>query len=255
MTFTKLFSSITASTIWCEDDQTRIVWITMLAMANKNGFVFGSVPGLAKMANVPVEATRVALSKFMQPDPDSRSQEYEGRRVETVDGGWRLLTYLKHRAIRDEEERKEYLKLYMRDYRKQKSLTNVNNVNHSKPQLTQAEADTEADSRSKSQKRFVPPTLEEIDSYCTSRKIVVDPIKFFNYYTANGWRVGRNPMKNWKAAIAVWTQNSNGGNGNAANRESKGEQLERKNKEVSERCRRELADGSGESLFEGHNGD
>ena len=145
VTFTKLFSSITASTIWLEDDQTRIVWITLLAMANKNGCVFASVPGLAKMAGVPVESTRKALAKFQAPDPDSRSKEHEGRRLEEIDGGWRLLTYAKHRSIRDEEERREYLKEYMRDYRKQKALTKRNDVNHSEPSLTQAEAEAEAE--------------------------------------------------------------------------------------------------------------
>jgi hypothetical protein len=243
VTFTKLFSSITASTIWCEDDQTRIVWITMLAMANKNGFVFASVPGLAKMAVVPVEATRSALEKFMQPDRDSRSQEHEGRRIEVVDGGWRLLTYMKHRAIRDEEERKEYLKLYMREYRKQKPLTNVNNVNHGKPKLTQAEAEAEADSRSKSQKHL-RPSVDEVIAYCRERNSPIDGEHFWNYYEARNWK----SIKKWKSAIVTWEKNQKGGS-NGTNWESKGERLDRKNKEIAEQCRRELADDDSKSLF------
>jgi len=143
MTFTKLFSSITESTVWCEDSDTRVVWITMLAMSNKNGFVFGSEPGLASRAKVSLEATIAALDKFQKPDKYSRSKEHEGRRIEVVDGGWRLLNYLKHRSIRDEEERKEYMKAYMRDYRKQ-SVNNVSKVSRRKPPLAQAEAEAEA---------------------------------------------------------------------------------------------------------------
>jgi len=57
------------------------------------------------------------------------------------------------------------------------------------------------------QKRFVKPTLEEIKAYCGERKNTVSPEKFLDYYEANGWRVGRNPMKGWRAAIRTWEKN------------------------------------------------
>ena len=85
MTFTKLFSSITESTVWCEDSDTRIVWIAMLAMADKSGRVFGSVPGLANRARVSVDACREAITKFLSPDPDSRTPDNEGRRIEPIE--------------------------------------------------------------------------------------------------------------------------------------------------------------------------
>lgn len=49
---------------------------------------------------------------------------------------------------------------------------------------------------------FKKPTLEEVKEYCKDKG--VDPIKWFNHYESNGWKVGKNPMKNWKAAIATW---------------------------------------------------
>jgi DNA-binding transcriptional MocR family regulator len=52
--------------------------------------------------------------------------------------------------------------------------------------------------------RFIRPTLEEVASYCEERKNNVDPQRFIDYYTANGWKVGRNPMKDWKAAVRTW---------------------------------------------------
>lgn len=55
--------------------------------------------------------------------------------------------------------------------------------------------------------RFERPTLEEIKAYITEKGYSVDPEKFFNYYESNGWRVGKNPMKNWRAAINTWTRN------------------------------------------------
>ena len=56
--------------------------------------------------------------------------------------------------------------------------------------------------------RFVTPTIEEINAYCAERGNSVDPEKFFAYYESNGWKVGRNPMKDWKAAIRNWERNS-----------------------------------------------
>ena len=53
---------------------------------------------------------------------------------------------------------------------------------------------------SKPLKRFTTPTLEEVKAYCSERKNGVDAERFVNYYTANGWKVGKNPMKDWKAA-------------------------------------------------------
>ena len=53
-------------------------------------------------------------------------------------------------------------------------------------------------------KRFVKPTLEEVREYCRSRNNSVDAERFISYYESNGWRVGRNPMKDWKAAVRTW---------------------------------------------------
>lgn len=52
--------------------------------------------------------------------------------------------------------------------------------------------------------RFVKPTLEEIRAYCKERKNNIDPERFKDYYDSNGWKVGRNPMKDWKATVRNW---------------------------------------------------
>ena len=59
----------------------------------------------------------------------------------------------------------------------------------------------------KPKKRFVKPTLAEVQAYCRERNNNVDPESFIAYYESNGWRVGKNPMKNWKSAIITWERN------------------------------------------------
>ena len=48
------------------------------------------------------------------------------------------------------------------------------------------------------------PTLYEVTEYCSERGNKVDPERWFDYYTSNGWKVGKNPMKDWKAAVRTW---------------------------------------------------
>jgi len=57
------------------------------------------------------------------------------------------------------------------------------------------------------QKKFIPPTLEEVREYCNERGNNVVPEKFIAYYDSNGWKVGSNPMKKWKSSIITWEQN------------------------------------------------
>ena len=52
--------------------------------------------------------------------------------------------------------------------------------------------------------RFVPPTEDEVALYCIERRNHVNAQKFVDYYSSNGWKVGRNPMKDWKAAVRTW---------------------------------------------------
>ena len=60
----------------------------------------------------------------------------------------------------------------------------------------------------KTAKRFQPPTLEDVKAYCLERKNNVDPERFIDYYTSNGWVVGKNKMKDWKAAVRTWEKNN-----------------------------------------------
>lgn len=62
-------------------------------------------------------------------------------------------------------------------------------------------------------KRFKPPTVDEVKAYCIERQNNVDAERFIDYYTANGWKVGKNTMKDWKAAVRTWERNGYSANG------------------------------------------
>jgi hypothetical protein len=162
--YTKLFNSIVTSTIWTEDDKTRIVWITMLAIADKNGEVQGSIPGLARIAGVDVESCRTAIGKFLSPDPDSRTKDDEGRRIEEIDGGWSLLNHQKYREMASRDEQREAEAKRKARYRaklKRNGLSqNVPDKSHDVPKTLHI-ADTYTDTEAKRREENPPTPLPE----------------------------------------------------------------------------------------------
>jgi hypothetical protein len=100
--FTKVYGDrLLNSSIWLESMEVRLLWLTVLAKADENGFVnTPSAKVLAHVANMPLEAVRVALEVLEAPDPDSRTPDNDGRRLERVQGGWVVLNHRTYRDIR-----------------------------------------------------------------------------------------------------------------------------------------------------------
>lgn len=115
--YTKLFKSLITSTIWQEDNATRVLWITLLAMSDADGMVEGSIPGLAHLAGITIEECEMSLKKLSAPDKYSRTPDNEGRRIKSIDGGWMILNRAKYRD--KDSPRTEYMREYMRERRKQ----------------------------------------------------------------------------------------------------------------------------------------
>lgn len=102
--YTKLFQSIVTSSVWCEDHATVRVWFGMMAMANAEGLVEGSIPGFASLCRVTVAEMEAAERVFLGPDPHSRTPDHEGRRLERIPGGWRILNYVLYRQHAQDKE-------------------------------------------------------------------------------------------------------------------------------------------------------
>ena len=90
----------------------------------------------------------------------------------------------------------------------------VTNDNESKSKSKSKSIEIELDTKENTQKktRFVPPTVDEVREYCDERGNDVNPQHFFDYYSMRGWKVGKSntPMKDWKAAVRTWENNSYG---------------------------------------------
>lgn len=132
--YSKLFSGIVTSSIWCEDDKTFKTFIAMLALTDASGHVDGSIPGFARLVGCSIPEMEHAIERLTSPDPYSRTPDNDGRRIAPDAGGWRILNYLAYREKGQARDgsRAEYMREY---YEKRKMLKKVE-CQHSTSDLT-----------------------------------------------------------------------------------------------------------------------
>jgi len=117
--FTKLVPEIIRSSIWDEPPEIRCVWITMLAVKDADGYVRGTPSSLQRMSNVGMEHVHKALQIFEADDLASHTPDHDGKRIESVPGGWVILNHDLYKARDMNAEHAEY----MRNWRKKKDVT------------------------------------------------------------------------------------------------------------------------------------
>lgn len=85
-----------------------------------------------------------------------------------------------------------------------------NNQNNQSFLETETETEEEKDNLTviQKEKKFSKPSLDDVRTYCQERNNQVDAERWFNYYSSNGWKVGKNSMKDWKAAVRTWETSS-----------------------------------------------
>lgn len=215
-----------------ERDGIIVIWFKLLCMAGKqnNGGVFtlnGRIAYtdemLATIFRRPLNTVRLALKTF---------EEYG--MIEIVNNTITIPKWEQHQSLDKMEQAKEKQRKRVAQYRERQKLLASGECNaNSNVTVTPCNAvdidkdidiDIDKDIKEKNKKekatsRFIPPTLDEVKAYCSERGNNVDPERFIDYYTANGWKVGKNKMKDWKATVRTWEKNgySNSGNKSGSN--------------------------------------
>lgn len=164
----------------------------MLALADHNGEVQASIPGLARLAGVSIEATEVALERFLRPDPYSRSSVEEGRRIQPIEGGWWLIN---HKAYRDKatgedraEKNRERQRRFKASHPKDnaKALPSVTKAlpkrkgNAKVTPFCQSETESESDAESEAEKTVQGNTQEV--SIVESPQAIATTHRLFAYW-------------------------------------------------------------------------
>lgn len=96
----------------------------------------------------------------------------------------------------------------------QEATTSQSSINHDsgarQPEVKPQYVYKVQDKGGVGEKRFKPPSINDVTEYCSERKNTIDPQQFIDHYTSNGWKVGKNPMRDWKAAVRTWEKNGVG---------------------------------------------
>lgn len=214
--YAKLFSRIAQSSLMEEPIETRYTFMMLLAIADQSGDVIGTDVALARTINLPLATFTESVKALMEPDPHSNSQDHDGRRLIPSDfgRGYRIVNYSAYRAIKTAEEKKTYMREYMRARReslKTKEVTSVNICKTALSDVTHAEAEVEteaeAEKRQKTGARFSRPSADEVAAYgSTLTPSFTRAVEFVDFYESKGWKVGNTPMKDWKAAVRTWSR-------------------------------------------------
>lgn len=127
---------------------------------------------------------------------------------------WRVHNYIRNDRYKETvyKEEKQLLDLNENNAYTEKNILGIPSDNQTATQVSIGKVSLELGKindieQPKATKRFIPPTLEEVKAYCKERKNNVDAERFIDYYTSNGWQVGKNKMKDWKAAVRTWERN------------------------------------------------
>lgn len=119
---------------------------------------------------------------------------------------WRINNYLRNDRYIETKYKEEKSKLTLDDNLVYQLDTNgIHSID--KNRIVKNSIEEKEIYKEKDSKKNKKPTLEEVKEYCLERNNNVDAELFINYYESNGWKVGRNSMKDWKACVRTWERN------------------------------------------------
>ena len=182
------------------------VWFKLLCLAGKQNnsgvFMMGRVAYTDKMLATIFRMKEATVTMAL------RIFEEFGM-VEIIDGVITIPNWGKHQNLEGIELAREKTRQRVAAYRsRQKELAQCN-VTDCYSNVTVTHTDKERDKEGEKDiisepKRFTPPTVEQVAEYCKERNNAVVSEKFVTYYSSIGWKVGKNKMKDWKAAVRTW---------------------------------------------------
>lgn len=189
---------------WYTDINVKALFIHLILMANhsdqnwrgqvvKRGELVTSIGNLAAQNGMTVMQVRTALKK-LQKTGDVTIKTTSKNTVIMV------VNYDFYQAEQQTNNTQNNNQVTIEQQTNNNQITTNNNDNN----VNNDNNDNKRESKREKTTRFLKPTLDDVIDYCNERGNGINAQKFIDYYEANGWMVGRNKMKDWKAAIRNW---------------------------------------------------
>ena len=191
-------------------DKLTAVWFELLDLAGKsnaNGYLidndevpYQSFDDIAVMLDRDEKEIELCMNYFLSE-----------RMIELIDGVYCISNFIRYQNQDGLERIREQTRKRVAKYREKKLLSQCNdtcNVTVTLRNALDIDKETDLEKRSLNIKeapvRFAKPSRQEVKEYCIERGGKVDAEVWYDYYESNGWRVGKNAMKDWKAAVRTW---------------------------------------------------
>ena len=192
--FAKVFGQIFDSSI-AQDYNCRRMFIDLLVLADPTGAVDMTHDAISRRTNVPLEEVQKYITDLCEPDPLSRSQLEQGKRLVPLDKnrdwGWQIVNYMHYRKLRDEEARRSYFRDASKRYRRKKKQEQEEvegEEGNQAPSLTVNGASNTSH-----------PPKQEIENFCVSLGLPrSDGEAMLLHWEEKKW------PKNWKLTIRKW---------------------------------------------------
>lgn len=187
----------------------RYTFVLLLAIADPDGYVIGTDVAIARRLNMSLKEFKRCVAVLSQPDENSNSKEEEGRRVvgSNADRGYFIVNFATYRDMKNEEERRTYMRDYMRKYREGKQA--VNSGKTELAELTHADSDSESPTPSaKAEAGREIPDWPSVKTYAFSIGLPEWRARgYFDELETCGWLDHKSrPILKWKSAFSKCKQ-------------------------------------------------
>ena len=203
--FIKLYEQIT-DWEWFRHPNTLALFIYLLIKANykdlsfhgkviRRGQLVSSLPKIATGVGLSIQQTRTALMHLIST----------GEVTDEANTQYRIITIVKYDDYQTSTGKStDDQQTINRRFNRQSTDAATPSIEYieQKEDIEKIEPLT----RGRTASRFTPPTKEEIFDFCLDNRLSIDVDRFFDYYTSNGWKVGKNPMKDWQATVRNWAR-------------------------------------------------
>lgn len=211
---------------WVDENESlsptaRLLYIQLLQRCNKARWIQPFTVSLSRLAFKTglsisgVQKARNQLKQYGLIDWKSRSGQQSAEYTITS------LVGTEYQQTYQQQEQQQYQQVEQQPYQQPYHIERhkTKDINTTSNEVVYVEQ-PKVEKKKSTKKVFVKPTPLEIQTYVDEQNLQIDAERFFDYYEGNGWKIGRNPMKDWKATARNWSRRNedNGGEYNKRTR-------------------------------------
>jgi hypothetical protein len=228
--FVKLFTQILDSSI-ADNRRLRHFFTDLLLCADPQGYVMMTDSAISRRIGATIDEVEWGLGELSRPDARSKTPDYEGRRIEKLEGtgyGWRIVNFESYKALKSADDLREKTKERVRKCRENKKKQGeIDDVTQCNADVTpgnacntmkrQRKMHMKKEEENNEQREIITTgsndtsnaqgkgTIDQLRAFAVEIGLPAsDGESMFHHWESNGWKNGSSPSKNWRSGILKW---------------------------------------------------